>query len=184
MTAAGGGGKGEVMRIGALADTHGHADPRLPELFRGCELLLHAGDVGSPAVLAALRDIAPVRAVRGNTDVGPFGESLPEALREPLGPLAAVVLHELWAPDRLSPAAHRALREPAPLVLYGHSHRPAAERREGTLFLNPGSAGKRRFSLPRSAALLTVEGRTVTFAVHDLDGPGLPLLLPPWRGEL
>jgi len=172
------------MRIGALADTHGFADPRLPELFRGCALLLHAGDVGSPAVLAALRDIAPLRAVRGNNDLGPFGESLPEALRQPLGALEAVVLHELWAPDRLSPSARRALAPPAPLVLHGHSHRPGAELARGTLFLNPGSAGKRRFSLPRCAALLTVEGREVTFAVHDLDGRGLPLLFPPWRGAL
>ncbi len=184
MTAAAGRSKGEAMRIGALADTHGHADPRLAELFRGCELLLHAGDVGTPAVLAALRAIAPVRAVRGNNDDGPFGESLPEVLRERLDGLAAVVLHELGAPDRLSPGARQALRRPTPLVLHGHSHRPAAERREGTLFLNPGSAGKKRFSLPRSAALLTVEGRSVTFAVHDLDDPGLRLLLPPWRGDL
>jgi len=172
------------MRIGALADTHGYADPRLPDLFRGCSLLLHAGDVGSAAVLEVLQAIAPLRAVRGNNDLGPFGESLPQAVREPLGALEAVVLHELWAPGRLSPTARHALQCPAPIVLFGHSHRASAQRSEGTLFLNPGSAGKKRFSLPRSAALLTVEGRSVTFAVHDLDGERLPLLEPAWRGTL
>jgi len=172
------------MRIGVLADTHGLADPLLPGLFRGCSLLLHAGDVGSATVLEALRHIAPVHAVRGNNDEGPFGESLPETVREPLGGLEAVVVHELWAPGRLSPSAKRALDRPAPIVIFGHSHRASAELREGTLFLNPGSAGRKRFHLPRSAALLTLEGRTFLYAVHDLDGEGLPLLMEPFRGAL
>lgn len=172
------------MRIGVLADTHGLADPRLPQLFQGCSLLLHAGDVGTAAVLEALLRIAPLRAVRGNNDEGPLGESLPETVREPLGGLEVVVVHELWAPGRLSPAAKRALHRPAPIVVFGHSHRASAELLDGTLFLNPGSAGRKRFHLPRSAALLTVEGRSVSYVVHDLDGEGLPLLMEPFRGAL
>jgi predicted phosphodiesterase len=82
------------MRVGLVADTHGLADPRLERLFRGCALILHAGDVTGPAVLEALAAIAPVRTVRGNNDLGPFGDSLPLTCREDLGALSALVVHE------------------------------------------------------------------------------------------
>jgi putative phosphoesterase len=135
-------------------------------------------------VLEELARVAPVRAVRGNSDLGPFGESLPETLRETLGEVEALVVHELWAPGRLSPAARRALRRPASVVVYGHSHRASAELEEGSLYLNPGSAGPKRFHLPRSAAVLELSGRRATFTVHDLEAPGLPRLGDPFRAAL
>ncbi len=172
------------MRIGLVADTHGLADPALARLFQGCSLLLHAGDVGGPAVLEGLARIAPVRAVRGNNDLGPFGESLPETLREHLGDVSALLLHELWAPGRLSPAARRALGRPVEIVVYGHSHRFAAAVEGGCLYVNPGSAGPRRFHLPRSAAVLELRGRRATVAVHDLESPGLAHLADPFQATL
>ncbi len=168
-------GQGMGMRIGLVSDTHGLADPLLPRLFEGCELLLHAGDVGGAEVLEALSRIAPVRAVRGNNDFDPFGASLPETLRERLGDIEALVVHELWARGRLSPGARRALRRPAQIVVFGHSHRASAQLEEGSLFLNPGSAGPKRFHLPRSAAVLEIRGRRAAFALHDLESGLRPI---------
>ena len=172
------------MRVGLLSDTHGLVDPGLRELFAGCDLVLHAGDVGGREVMDLLGGIAPVRAVRGNNDLDTFGQGLPESVREPLGPLEALVLHELWAPGRFSPLARRALREHPEIVVYGHSHRPAAEVHEGTLFLNPGSAGPRRFHLPRTAAVLEIRDRKASYALHDLERNGLPRIGPPLRTAL
>jgi len=173
------------MRIGLVADTHGLAEPQLAELFRGCSLVLHAGDVTGPEVIAALSRLAPVRAVRGNNDLGPFGEALPVLAREVAGELAVLVLHELWAPGRLSPAARGAFARARPdVVVFGHSHRPSAEVVDGTLYVNPGSAGPKRFHLPRSAAVLEVRGRRVGLRVHDLERAGLPLLAGPERFAL
>jgi putative phosphoesterase len=172
------------MRIGLLADTHGLVDPALEEFFTGCDLLLHAGDVGGAEVLAGLSRIAPARAVRGNNDVDPAGLALAESLREPLEGLAAVVIHELWAPGRLSPLARRALRRPAEIVVFGHSHRHSAVVEDGVLWVNPGSAGPRRFHLPRTAALLEVTGRKAALTVHDLERRGLPRLGSPLRTAL
>jgi len=168
------------VHIGLVADTHGLADPRLADLFAGCALLLHAGDVTGPPVLEALSAIAPVRTVRGNNDLGPFGEALPLVAREELEGLSALLLHELWAPGRLSPAARTAFRRHRPdLVIFGHSHRPSAELVEGVLYVNPGSAGPRRFHLARSAALLEVRGRRLSVVARDLDHPSAPPLLGP-----
>jgi putative phosphoesterase len=172
------------VRIGLVSDTHGLADPLLGRLFQGCDLVLHAGDVGSPEVLESLGRIAPVRAVRGNNDLDAFGAALPETVRERLGEIEALVVHELWAPGRLSPGARRALRRPAGIVVFGHSHRPSAELDEGSLYLNPGSAGPKRFHLPRSAAVLEVRGRRAAFAVHDLESPGLPPIGETFRAAL
>jgi putative phosphoesterase len=179
LTEGDGEGIAHPVRIGLLADTHGFLDPHLPELMAGCNIVLHAGDVGGPGVLEGLSQLAPVRAVRGNNDVDAFGTSLPETVREPLGDLSALVVHELWAPGRLSPLARRALRRPVPIVVFGHSHRWAAALEEGTLYLNPGSAGPKRFHLPRSAGLLEIRGRRVSLRIHDLEHPGLPLLAEP-----
>jgi len=172
------------MRIGLLADTHGLLDPALEELFAGCALLLHAGDVGGAEVLAALGRIAPARAVRGNNDLDPAGLALPESFREQVDALSALVVHELWAPGRLSPLARRALRRPADIVVFGHSHRPSAEVEDGVLWVNPGSAGPRRFRLPRTAALLEVRVRHATVTLHDLERRGLPRLGAPLRATL
>ena len=160
------------VRAGLVADTHGLWDAKLERLFRGCDLVLHAGDVGKEAVLGSLRAIAPVRAVRGNVDeLGPL-EDLPEVLRVDLGDLAALLVHDLGSPEAPRPAAARALAHHRPdVVVHGHSHRPGHAVVGGVLFVNPGSAGPRRFSLPRTAGVLAVEGRSIRLDLFDLAGP-------------
>jgi len=168
------------VRVGIVADTHGLADPGLPRALDGCTLVLHAGDVGGPAVLEALGRLGRVVAVRGNGDVGPFGEALPEWSVVELGALRALVVHEA-VPARPGPALARVLaRERPDLVVHGHSHRPGCARDGARLFLNPGSAGPRRFSLPRTAARLEVAGRRVR--VEWLDLASAPPA--PWRDPL
>jgi len=170
------------LLVGLVSDTHDVFDPKLEALFAGCGLILHAGDITRQAVLDALSAIAPVRAVRGNNDFGPLAGDLPETAVVALGEMAALLVHDV-SPARPSPAALRALsRSGARLVVHGHSHRPATALQDGVLFVNPGSAGPRRFSLPRTAGLLTVSGRTARVALFDLAGPapapfGRPLSL-------
>jgi hypothetical protein len=138
-------------RIGVIADTHGLLRPEALKALRGVELIIHAGDVGGPEILEALQALAPVYAVRGNTDRGDFGRSLPQTQVVPVGEVQLYVLHELFCLD-LDPAAAGLAA-----VIFGHSHRPHLERKEGVLYLNPGSAGPRRFTLPVTMALLKVQ---------------------------
>jgi len=138
-------------RIGVIADTHGLLRPEALKALRGVELIIHAGDVGGPEILAALQALAPVYAVRGNTDRGDFGRSLPQTQVVPVGGVQLYVLHELFCLD-LDPAAAGLAA-----VIFGHSHRPHLERKEGVLYLNPGSAGPRRFTLPVTLALLKLQ---------------------------
>lgn len=154
------------MRVGLVSDTHGLFDAKLERLFGGCDLILHAGDVTRPTVLESLRAIAPVRAVRGNNDFGALAE-LPETLRVQLGDLRALVIHELGRPD--SQLARRALaRGHCEIVLHGHSHAPRVGLLDGVLYVNPGSAGPRRFHLPRTAGILAISGRRALVALFDL----------------
>lgn len=138
------------MLIGVIADTHGLLRPEALAALAGVELIVHAGDVGEGGVLARLGAIAPVRAVRGNNDVGRWAVTLPETDIVEAGGRSLYVLHDLRTLD-LDPRAAG-----FDAVLAGHSHRPSVERRDGVLFLNPGSAGPRRFSLPVALALLRV----------------------------
>ena len=155
--------------VGLVSDTHGLFDPRLAALFAGCDAILHAGDVVKAAVLEALRALAPVVAVRGNNDGGPAFAELPETVLFPLGALTALVVHDLGGREKPRPAARAVLARARPeIVVHGHSHRPAAAVVGGTLFVNPGSAGPRRFSLPRTAGRLTVRGRTARVELFDL----------------
>jgi putative phosphoesterase len=143
------------MRVGVLADTHGHLRPRVLTLLAGCDRILHAGDVGSPQILSSLREIAPVEAVRGNTDMGPEAESLPLSLSGDLGGLPFRMIHRR---EDIDPSWAKDLR----LVIFGHSHRPELEWRGACLLLNPGACGPRRFSYPLTLAILTVtDGRFV-----------------------
>lgn len=159
------------VRIGLVSDTHGLLDPKLGELFAGCALILHAGDVVKASVLAGLAEVAPVTAVRGNNDDGPAFAHLPETALVPVGALTALVVHDLGPRERPIPPARSILARRRPeLVVHGHSHRPGAALLGGTLFVNPGSAGPRRFSLPRTAAVLTARGRVVEIAFFDLSG--------------
>jgi putative phosphoesterase len=139
------------MKIGVISDTHGYLDPRVAELFDGVEHILHAGDIGSPAILNGLEAIAPVTAVSGNNDYNPDWRErelvelagrkfLVQHIVDPRAPA------EAWA-GLLDRAA-------VDVVVFGHTHRPHAEWRDGRLFFNPGYAGKPRFTLERSVAVI------------------------------
>ncbi|WP_437924491.1 metallophosphoesterase family protein [Sorangium sp. So ce291] len=150
-------------RIGVISDTHGLVRPEALAALAGSELILHAGDVGGPEVLAALAAIAPVTAVRGNNDRGRWAEGLPERATVRVGGATLFVLHDVKELD-LDPAAAR-----LSAVVAGHSHRPGIREQDGVLFLNPGSAGPRRFKLPLSVARLTVQGAAVTAEIVPIE---------------
>jgi uncharacterized protein len=137
------------MLIGVISDTHGLLRPEALTALAGVEHILHAGDVGDIAILAALRAIAPVTAIRGNIDTaGPCAE-LPATEMVELGGRTFYLVHAIEDLD-ISPKAAG-----VDVVVFGHSHRPAVERRGEVLYLNPGSAGPRRFQLPVTLALVT-----------------------------
>ena len=151
-----------VALIGVISDTHGRLRERALEALVGCDHILHAGDIGSAAVLDALRAIAPVTAVRGNNDFGPWAEALPERVEIELAGLRIHMLHDIaqWRADALAAVQ---------VVVFGHSHRPLVEVRAGVLYLNPGSAGPRRFTLPVTLARLrSVAGQAQVERI-DLD---------------
>ncbi len=138
--------------IGVISDTHGLLRPQAAQALRGVELIIHAGDIGNPAVLTALEEIAPVQAVRGNTDRAEWARRLPLSRLLKVGGARLYVLHEL--PPLVKTFRPRARFQ---AVIYGHSHQPSLEWQDGVLYLNPGSAGPRRFTLPVTLALLRVE---------------------------
>lgn len=143
-----------MTRLGVLSDTHGRFDPVLREIFAGVERIVHAGDVGGTAVLAGLAAIAPVTAVRGNTDFYFGAEELPEEAVLVVAGRRLLVAHERTALLR----RHDPAREGFDIVVTGHSHRFAESREGGVLFLNPGAAGAARFGLPRSVAIVELGG--------------------------
>jgi putative phosphoesterase len=136
--------------IGVISDTHGLLRPEAMEALRGVEHILHAGDVGDPTILDSLRALAPVTAISGNIDVGGPCSHLPATEVVTLHGHTFYILHDRHALD-LDPAAAG-----FSAVISGHSHRPLIEWRHGVLYMNPGSAGPRRFSLPVSIGLLTI----------------------------
>jgi putative phosphoesterase len=137
--------------IGVISDTHGLLRPEAIEALRGVEHILHAGDVGDPSILDSLRNLAPVTAIRGNIDVDGPCSRLPATEVVTLHGHTFYMLHDRHALD-LDPAAAG-----FSAVISGHSHRPLIEWRHGILYMNPGSAGPRRFSLPVSIGLLTID---------------------------
>ena len=139
------------MRIGVISDTHGLLRPEALAVLEDCERIIHAGDIGKPQVLEALRAIAPLDAIRGNVDNGDWAEGLPDRLDLSLGGVRLHVLHDLKTLD-FDPVAHG-----VGVVISGHSHKPRIEQRGEVLYLNPGSTGPRRFKLPISLALLDIE---------------------------
>jgi uncharacterized protein len=151
------------MEIGVISDTHGLLRPEALEALRGSKAIIHAGDIGKPEVLERLREIAPVHAVRGNVDWGDWAKALPVSEVVEVEGLFLYVLHDLNELD-LDPkaAGFRA-------VIFGHSHKPHLEERQGILFLNPGSAGPRRFKLPVSLARLELEGGALQARLTTLD---------------
>src|SRR5262245_57435899 len=148
--------------IGVISDTHGLLRPEVLQVFRGVSLILHAGDVGSPEVLDRLGTVAPVVAVRGNNDRDAWARRLPEleVVRE--GEISIYMLHDV-KDMKLNPPF-----EKVHVVISGHSHRPYIEQREGVLFLNPGSAGPRRFKLPISVGRLIIRGSDVRAELIEL----------------
>jgi uncharacterized protein len=139
------------MLVGVISDTHDLLRPQALDALRGVDHILHAGDVGDTEILDELAALAPITAIRGNIDVrGPCAH-LPETEVVPLQGLSVYMLHDLQALDLDPVAAGFAA------VISGHSHKPKIEWRHGVLYFNPGSAGPRRFSLPVSLGLLTIE---------------------------
>jgi putative phosphoesterase len=143
------------MKIGVISDTHGMLRAAAIEALRGVEHILHAGDVGDPAILDELRKLAPVTAIGGNVDVGGACASLPPTEVVTLGGHTFYMLHDRQVLD-LDPVAAG-----FSAVISGHSHKPLIEWRNGVLYMNPGSAGPRRFSLPISLGLLTIQGEVL-----------------------
>jgi uncharacterized protein len=148
--------------LGIISDTHGLMRPEAIEALNGVRTIIHAGDIGTPEVLEALHAIAPVVAVRGNNDKWEWAQALPETEVVEVGGVALYVLHDVKTLD-LDPAAagFRA-------VISGHSHQPAVTTRRGVLYLNPGSAGPRRFKLPISVARLIVRGDALDAQLVEL----------------
>jgi putative phosphoesterase len=150
------------MRIGIISDTHGLLRPEACERLAGADHILHAGDIGRPEVIAGLREIAPVTAIRGNVDMGSWARRYPDTVRLTLGGRAIHVLHNLADLD-VDPVAAG-----IDVIVSGHSHRPKIETVGGVLYLNPGSAGPRRFTLPIAVATLEVEGDALRPGIHEL----------------
>jgi uncharacterized protein len=152
-----------VHTVGVISDTHGLLRPEAVAALAGVERIVHAGDIGSPDVLAALARIAPVCAVRGNNDREAWAAAIPETDVVEVGDVSLYVLHDVHELDLDPRAAGFAA------VIAGHSHQPRQEERDGVLYLNPGSAGPRRFKLPISLARLTVTGARVRASLVTLD---------------
>ena len=154
-----------IMReivVGVISDTHGLMRPAALAALRGSDLIIHAGDVGRPEVIETLRKLAPIFVVRGNVDTAGWAASLPMTETVTVGELSFFVIHEISALDRDPAAAGFAA------VVYGHSHQPAIETRDGVLLLNPGSAGPRRFTLPVAVARVRVSGRQLRPEIVEL----------------
>jgi len=151
-----------ALTVGVISDTHGLLRPEATEALKGSDLIVHAGDVGGAQILEQLRTIAPTFAVRGNVDTGEWAKVLPMTEVVIVGQLQLYVLHDLATLDLNPRAAGFAA------VIYGHSHRPDAEVRHGVLYLNPGSAGPRRFTLPIAMAKLRVVGDQLSHEMIEL----------------
>jgi putative phosphoesterase len=145
----------KVTVVGVLSDTHGLLRPEALAALAGAELIIHAGDVGTPEIIAALREIAPVFAVRGNIDTGHWADPLPLSRTVPAGGHDFYVLHDI------SELAIDLVKAGVSAVIFGHSHKPSIEWREDVLYLNPGSAGPRRFRLPISLARVRISGKRI-----------------------
>ena len=142
------------ITLGVISDTHGLLRPEAVDALRGSDRILHAGDIGAPEILEALAKIAPVTAVRGNVDTASWARALPQTEVVEAGGVSIYILHDLGQLDLKPEAAGFRV------VVYGHSHQPKMEEKNGVLYFNPGSAGPRRFDLPVSVGrLLVAEGK-------------------------
>lgn len=140
-----------MKQIGIISDTHGLLRPEAVDLLRGSDHIIHAGDIGNLSILSQLSDIAPVTAVKGNCDRGELAQTLPETQIIEVGGKFIYVTHDIHNMS-IDPGAAG-----IDVVVSGHSHSPRIEHKNGTLYINPGSAGIRRFSLPLGVALIHIE---------------------------
>jgi putative phosphoesterase len=153
------------LLVGVISDTHGLIRPQALDALRGAEVIIHGGDVGNAEILDRLRGIAPTFAVRGNVDKAGAAARLPATEIVEAGDLLFYVLHDIAELDLDPPTAGLAA------VIFGHSHRPSIETRDGVLYLNPGSAGPRRFKLPVTLARVVVAGRELRPEIVILETP-------------
>jgi uncharacterized protein len=151
-----------MYRVGLIADTHGLLRPEAEAFLHGSDHIIHGGDIGSQRILDQLSAIAPVTAVRGNNDTDDaWAESLPETRLLQVGEVGIYVLHDLAQLD-IDPAVA------ARVIVSGHSHQPLAKQKQGVLYVNPGSAGRRRFKLPIAIGELVIDGASVTARILEL----------------
>ena len=155
-----------MLRIGLISDTHGLLRPEAVSFLRGSNFIVHAGDVGDPKVIETLESLAPVTVVRGNNDKGPWADAIAETNVLEANDVFSYVLHDIADLD-LDPSA-AGFR----VVVFGHSHRPSNETRDGVLYVNPGSAGPRRFRLPICVGELQIADGSITARSVELEVPG------------
>jgi putative phosphoesterase len=152
-----------AIRVGLISDTHGLLRPQALDFLRGSDYLIHAGDIVDPLTLDRLAEIAPLTSVRGNNDHGPWASQLPDATTLTLGGVLIHILHDL----------NELTRYPAPpdvrVVVTGHTHKPACVERADVLYVNPGAAGRRRFTLPVSVGELIIEDGQVSVRLVTLE---------------
>ena len=151
-----------MTRIGLISDTHGLLRPEACSALQGCDRLIHAGDIGDPGILDALSTVAPVIAVRGNNDGGAWAQQLPTVRHLRIEDVGVTIVHDLaqLRRDAMAPDIR--------VVVSGHSHRPLIRERDGVLYVNPGSAGPRRFRLPVTVAELRVGDRLASAHIIEL----------------
>jgi putative phosphoesterase len=148
-------GPKNTLRVGVISDTHGLLRPQATAFLRGCDHILHGGDIGSAQILEQLAALAPVSAVRGNNDTQAWAASLPDTQLLELAGVRFHVIHDLKE-LRIDPGAAA-----VQVIVSGHSHQPSVSERAGVIYLNPGSAGPRRFRLPISVAEIRIEGASI-----------------------
>ena len=153
---------GAQMKIGLISDTHGLLRPEALQALAGVEEIIHAGDIGTPEVMERLRAVAPVQAVRGNNDQGPWAEKLPLRLFLTRGGIRIHVLHDV------NELAVEREEDAFDLVIAGHSHKPGVAERGRILLVNPGSAGPRRFKLPVTIGYLIITDGSARAEIHNL----------------
>ncbi|HUL66268.1 MAG TPA: metallophosphoesterase family protein [Burkholderiaceae bacterium] len=152
-----------MARVGIISDTHGLLRPEALAFLKGCRHIVHGGDIGTAEILARLAGIAPVTAVRGNNDRGAWADALAKTELVEIDGTCVYAIHDLAQLD-MEPAAAG-----VHVVVSGHSHKPVIERRDGVVYVNPGSAGPRRFRLPITVAELEVNGSEVNARIVELE---------------
>jgi uncharacterized protein len=152
-----------MPRVGLISDTHGLLRPEAVAFLRNSDVIVHAGDIGDAEILRELNALAPVTAVRGNNDRGPWANPIAETQVIQVADVAIYVIHDVAELDRDPVAAG------VHVVVSGHSHKPAVQTRHGVLYVNPGSAGPRRFSLPIAVAELEITGSSVKANLVELE---------------